>query len=46
MNLYESLGVLLCPNVTVSIEEWIYYADGFPVVICDQVGPGWGGKQG
>lgn len=45
MNLYECLGMSLCPNATVSGGEWIYQADGFSVVICEQVGAGWGGKQ-
>lgn len=45
MNLYECLGVWLCPNATVSGGGWIYQVDSFSAVICEQVGVGWAGKQ-
>lgn len=45
MNLYECLGVSRHRDASVSGEEWIQSPDGFPLVIREQVGAGWGGEQ-
>lgn len=43
MNLYECLEVEVSSNATAAGGEWTYMADGFPAVICEQVGARWGG---